>query len=205
MKHTYFENVLKKTLFFFCIMFSLGVFAQGEIIKGTVTSSEGMTLPGVNIIQKGTGNGAVTDFDGNYSIKLGQGSKTLVFSYIGYTAKEVVTDGKTIVNVKLQEDLENLDEVVIVGYGAIKKSDLTGSVSSLDGKELEDQVFPSVTQSLQGRVSGVQITSNSGEPGGGISIQIRGTNSILGDNQPLYVINGIPIRLEGKLKETGIG
>ncbi|WP_175416241.1 SusC/RagA family TonB-linked outer membrane protein [Aggregatimonas sangjinii] len=175
------------------MILTLGAFAQGETVTGTITASDGSVLPGANVIEKGTTNGVVADFDGNYSITLQGSSGTLVFSYIGFSALERRVDGQTNIDVTLKEDAQNLDEVVVVGYGSQKKTDITGSVSSVDSEDLEKAIFNNVDQLLQGRSAGVQVTSSSGEPGAPASIRIRGNNSISGSNAPLFVVDGIPI------------
>lgn len=190
---THYEKNIQKALVVCFMIFSLGVFAQENTVTGRVTAEDGAPLPGVNIVQKGTSNGVVADFDGNYEIRLVSGTQTLVFSYIGFSSKEVAIAGQSVINVVLTEDAQNLDEVVVIGYGSQKKSDITGAVASVGSEELEKAVFNTVDQLLQGRSSGVLVTSASGEPGATASIRIRGNNSISGDNSPLYVVDGIPI------------
>tara|TARA_R110002096_G_scaffold108787_3_gene238031 strand:- start:10714 stop:13767 length:3054 start_codon:yes stop_codon:yes gene_type:complete len=204
MKNQYFENVIKKTLLFCCMVLSISIYAQEGTVKGTVKSQDGSPLPGVSIIQKGTNKGAVTDFDGNYEITLASGSSTLVFSYVGFSTLERTVAAGTTVNITLQEDTQQLDQVVVVGYGTQKKSDITGSVSSVNVKDLEKAVFNSVDQLLQGRTTGVVVSSPSGEPGAVASIRIRGNNSISGNNQPLYVVDGIPINGQPQFNPTEI-
>lgn len=188
----------QKKILFFCLVFFTSVnYAQLKNIKGVVTNSEGLPLPGVTILQKGTDNGSYSDFDGNYSITLNQnGEKILVFSYLGFEKSEKKVGDNNIINVKLIPNTESLDEVVIIGYGEKKRSDVTGAIGSIKAKDLEDQVYTSINETLQGQASGVMVNSNSGEPGAGISINIRGINSISGSSQPLYVLNGIPLGLD---------
>ena len=193
MKHSMNENVLKRMLFFFFLVVTLNINAQVTTVKGKVTSSDGIGLPGANVLQKGTSNGVVADFDGNYEITLISGAQILNFSYIGFEPTEVALNGRSEIDITLQEDSESLDEVVVIGYGSQKKSDITGAVSSVGSEDLEKAVFNTVDQLLQGRSSGVLVTSASGEPGAVANIRIRGNNSISGDNSPLYVIDGIPI------------
>lgn len=170
-----------------CLM-SFSTFAQ--TITGTVTGTDGLGLIGVNVSQKGTTSGTATDIDGNYSIELGEGEKILVFSYIGYETVERNVGTQTVLNVTLKEGT-TLDEVVVVGYGKQKKSDLTGAVSSVNVEDLKNIPTSRVDQVLQGRSAGVQVTNTSGSPGAGTVIRIRGGNSIEGNNQPLWVIDGI--------------
>lgn len=172
--------------------FSVANPLQSRTVSGTVVSeADGEPLIGVSVYLKGnTGKGVVTDLNGQYSLTVPAGA-TLVFSYVGFTTQEVKVEG-SVVNVELKEDAELLDEVVVVGYGTMKRSDLTGSVVSVGEDEIKQSVITSLDQALQGRAAGVQVTQNSGAPGGGISVSIRGINSLNG-NEPLYVIDGVPI------------
>nr|MBI1229370.1 SusC/RagA family TonB-linked outer membrane protein [Cytophagales bacterium] len=158
-------------------------------VTGTVTDQNGEPLPGASISVRGTSTGTVTDLDGKYSVVVPEGS-TLVFSYIGYTSQSVEINTQSTVNIALAEDQSSLDEVVVLGYGSVQKSDLTGSVSTIDPRELANLPAPRVDQLLQGRAAGVNVTSVSGSPGARASIRIRGGNSVQGDNEPLYVIDG---------------
>ena len=165
---------------------------QAGKVTGVVTSgTDGEPLIGVSVqIKEDSGKGTVTDLDGKFVIEASKG-QTLVFSYIGYISQEVKIT-KSVLNVELKENAELLDEVVVIGYGTMKRSDLTGSVVSVSGDELKKSVVTSLDQALQGRAAGVQVTQNSGAPGGGISVSIRGINSLNG-NEPLYVIDGVAI------------
>ena len=161
-------------------------------IKGKVTDGkEG--LPGVTVLVKGTTNGTTTDPEGNFTINAPDANATLVFSFIGYVNQEVKLEGRTTINVTMQSDVKALDEVVVVGYGTQKKSDVTGSVASVSTEEIQRVPVTSMAQTLQGRVAGVQVTQASNAPGGGVSIRIRGGNSIKGGNEPLYVVDGYPL------------
>lgn len=165
---------------------------QTKTISGIVKSeSDGEPLTGATVKVKENNAGGITDLDGRYTIKA-QPGQTLVVSYVGYRSKEVKVGQLTRIDVELKEDSELLDEVVVVGYGTMKRSDLTGSVVSVTGDELKKSVVTSLDQALQGRAAGVQVTQNSGTPGGGISVSIRGINSLNG-NEPLYVIDGVAI------------
>ena len=160
-------------------------------MSGIVTSAtDGEPLIGVSVQVKGTSTGTITDLNGKYTLNVSTG-QTLVFSYIGFMEQQVVAT-KPVINVVLKEDTKTLDEVVVVGYGTMKRSDLTGSVVSVTGDELKKSVVTSLDQALQGRAAGVSVTQNSGAPGGGISVSIRGINSLNG-NEPLYVIDGVAI------------
>ena len=166
--------------------------ASAQTVKGVVTSAaEGEPLIGATVMVKETKTGTVTDFDGIYTLKIAKG-QTLVISYIGYETKNIKYTGQATINVALEADASTLDEVVVVGYGVMKRSDITGSVVSVGEKDIKKSVITSVDQALQGRAAGVQVTQNSGSPGGGISVAIRGVNSLNG-NEPLYVVDGVAI------------
>lgn len=167
---------------------------QDFTIRGTVTSSEhGEPMPGVNVLLKGGSTGTVTDVDGNYSIDVPDENGILVFSFVGFATQEVPIDGRPIINLAMEPHISELQEVVVIGYGTVRKSDLTGAVSTIKNEDMNPGVVVSADQALKGRVSGVQIAQTSGEPGGGVSVRIRGANSITGGNEPLYVIDGLPI------------
>ncbi|SKB51177.1 TonB-linked outer membrane protein, SusC/RagA family [Salegentibacter salinarum] len=165
-----------------------------EIITGTVTSAaDNLPVPGVTVMEKNTNNGVVTDFDGNYEIEVSGPDAILVFSYIGFETKEIpVNDQEAINNVVLEEDLGQLDEVVVVGYGTQKRSDVTGSVSSVPQERLENLPVTNVTQAIQGTTAGLNITEGSSVPGSTGSIQVRGVNSINANNSPFIVLDGSP-------------
>lgn len=164
-----------------------------EQVTGTVTDAgTGEPLPGVNVVVKGTTTGTSTDSDGNYELNLPSLQDTLVFSFVGYQTQEVPVNGRTEIDVALQVQAVSGEELVVVGYGSVQKSDLTGSISSLPADQLNTGSQASVDQAIQGRIPGVQVTQTSAEPGGGFSIRIRGTNSITAGNEPLYVIDGLP-------------
>ena len=187
------RKILTSILFFCLFITTASTFAQNRTVTGTITSPDGAPLLGVNIIQKGTSNGVVSDFDGNYQIQLVPGNETLVYSFIGYVTIEQEVSARSVVDVVMQTDDESLDEVVVVGYGSTRKSDITGAVSSVSSQDLEKAIYNNVDELLQGRSAGVQVTSSSGAPDAGASIRIRGNNSISGNNAPLYVVDGIPI------------
>ncbi|WP_054721033.1 SusC/RagA family TonB-linked outer membrane protein [Marinifilum fragile] len=164
--------------------------AQDVLVKGIVTGAEdGLTIPGVSVVEKGTTNGTTTDFDGNYQIKVNTDA-ILVFSYIGMKTFEVAVGTQTEINVALETDNFAMDEVVVVGYGVQKKSDITGSVASVNAKALEDQPVSNAAALLQGRAAGVMVTQTSGEPGAGLSVRVRGTGTV-NNSSPLYVVDGI--------------
>ena len=162
-------------------------------ITGTVTSAEdGGELPGVNVLVKGTSIGTITDIEGTYRLSAPDDATTLVFSFVGYVAKEVPINGQTTINVTLESDVKALEEVVVVGFGTQKKADLTGAVGSVSSTEIAAKPITSPDRVLAGRVSGVQISNRSGDPGAPINVRIRGVGTA-GANQPLWVIDGVPI------------
>ncbi|MEQ9442019.1 MAG: TonB-dependent receptor [Cyclobacteriaceae bacterium] len=161
-------------------------------VQGTVTASaDGTSLPGVNVLVQGTNIGTVTDIDGQYSINVPNENDTLAFSSIGYLSKMIPVQGQSQINVALLDDVQSLEEVVVVGYGTVKKSDLTGSVSTIKPKELLDRPTVNTGQALTGKLPGVEVFNNSGRPDGKVRIRIRGNNSINASNEPLYVIDGV--------------
>ncbi|MGS2725287.1 SusC/RagA family TonB-linked outer membrane protein [Psychroserpens sp. BH13MA-6] len=177
-------NVL---VFFLCSLFAM---SQEVTVSGTVTGAEdGIPLPGVNILVKGTTKGTSTDFDGNYSIKVTQGS-VLEFFYVGLKTQTVTVGSQTTINVAMEEDVAALDEIVVIGYGSQKKADLTGSISTVKAEEIQKTPNSNVMQSLQGKVAGVQIVSN-GSPGDSPTVRLRGVNSYAGGNNPLFVVDGM--------------
>ncbi|MEM9832684.1 MAG: TonB-dependent receptor [Bacteroidota bacterium] len=162
-----------------------------QTVRGTVTDLEtDEPLPGVNVLAKSTTTGTVTDVDGNYRLTVGDDVTTLVFSSVGYLSEEVGINGRNIVNLSLSPDIQALEEVVVVGYGAVKKSDLTGSVSSVKAEELTAYPAIGAVQALQGRAAGVQITANNGEPGADFKVRVRGGTSINASSDPIYVVDG---------------
>ncbi|MGQ8338686.1 TonB-dependent receptor [Sunxiuqinia sp. A32] len=162
-------------------------------VSGKVTDNSGQPLPGVTILLKGTTNGTITDFDGNFTINDVPSSGTLVISFVGMRTQELPVGNQAFFEVTMIEDAIGIEEVVAIGYGSVKKSDLTGSVVSLNKEDLNNVNPVSVDQLLQGRAAGVQITQASHAPGGGVSVRIRGTGSITAGQEPLYVVDGFPI------------
>ncbi|HEY4787326.1 MAG TPA: TonB-dependent receptor, partial [Bacteroidales bacterium] len=189
---------MKKRLLLFLLMsIIVGHFklqAQALTVTGTVTDSKtGESLPGVSIALQGSSKGAVSDANGKYSIEVPDANAILVFTYIGYVSETITVGGKSTIDVSLVPDIKKLDEVVVVGYGTAKRGNLTTAQTSVSAKDIEKTVNTTIEQAIQGRTAGVYITQNSGQPGGGISVNIRGVNSINGTNEPLYVIDGIQI------------
>ncbi|WP_246169073.1 SusC/RagA family TonB-linked outer membrane protein [Rudanella paleaurantiibacter] len=166
--------------------------AQGQTVSGKVTASS-VGIPGVTVQVKGESRGTTTDADGNYRLNNVGGNATLIFSSIGYTSQEVAVGNRTTVDVQLAEDNKTLSEVVVIGYGTQKVKDATGSVVALGSKDFNKGVIASPEQLLQGRAAGIQITPASGEPGAGINIRIRGTASLRSNNNPLFVVDGVPL------------
>ena len=165
-------------------------FAQEKMVTGSVTDEEGLPLPGVNVIQKGTNNGAQTDFDGEYKIAVDQG-ETLVFSYVGFLSQEVTVSSQTI-NVTLNVDNGALEEVVVVGYGTATKRSFTGTAKKIDAELLDRKNVSNVSQALTGEAAGVRVINTSGQPGSEATIRIRGIGSVNGNRDPLYVVDGVP-------------
>lgn len=183
------KRTLKKLLFLIVCMWGNFFFAQ--TVKGKVTSG-GLGLPGVGVIVEGTKNATTTDFDGGFILNNVDPKSTLIFSYIGYKNVSLPADTKSVMKVNMVNDLEKLNEVVVIGYGTSKRKDVNGAISSIKASEIQDKPFTSIDQALVGKAAGVNVTQNSGTPGGGISVQIRGITSING-NEPLYVIDGTPV------------
>ncbi|PIQ21467.1 MAG: SusC/RagA family TonB-linked outer membrane protein, partial [Cytophagales bacterium CG18_big_fil_WC_8_21_14_2_50_42_9] len=161
-------------------------------VTGRVTDETGEGLPGVTVLLKGTQVGTATDFNGNYSLNVPDGGGTLVVSFIGYQTKEVAINNQTSLNVTLAPDAKALAEVVVVGYGTQEKKDITGSVAVVDAEAFENRPNNMVSNLIQGQAAGVQVQSTSGKPSAGLSIRIRGTNSINSSSEPLYVVDGVP-------------
>jgi len=174
------------------IVLSPKVAAQDNPITGVVTGEEDLPLIGVSILNQRTKSGDVTDFDGRFSVNAATGD-VLSFSYTGYKTVNITIDAQSELAVVLEPASALLDEIVVIGYGTTRKSDLTGSVASVKGEDLAKTTITTLEQGIQGRLAGVQVTQGDAAPGAGISIQIRGTNSILGGSEPLYVIDGIPV------------
>lgn len=182
---------MKRYLFLLLSFFTLSLYAQQVKLTGNVTSaSDKEPMIGVTIMVKGTPTGTVTDFDGNYSLEVPSNS-TIVFSMIGYKTQEIKVNNRTHINVALAEDVEALDEVVVIGYGAVKRSDLTSSISTVKGEDLKSMASGNAMTSLQGKVNGVQVT-NAGGPGATPRVIIRGITTVNGSD-PLYVVDGMPV------------
>ena len=184
-------------------IFSLSAAAQNKTVTGTVTdAADGEPLIGATVSTGRNGAGAVTDFNGNFRISVPEGTRRLTFSYVGYTSKTVAIAG-TRLDVKLESDQRSLGEVVVIGYGVQRKSDLTGSVSSVSGKDFNQGVVNSPEQLINGKVSGVQIVSGGGSPSAGSTIRIRGGASLNASNDPLIVLDGVPMEVGASVSGSG--
>jgi TonB-dependent starch-binding outer membrane protein SusC len=192
--HLYFTrwSSKKNRILFFLLFGAIFISNAQTTVTGIVSDNKGVTIPGANVTEKGTKNAITTDVDGKYEIKV-KNNASLEFSFIGFDSKSVSVNGKTKINVKLEESSEQLNEVVVIGYGTQKKSDVNGSISSLKAKDLQDLKQVNIDQMIQGKAAGVSVSSNSGQPGSAVSIRIRGTTSISGTNEPLYIIDGVPV------------
>ena len=169
-------------------------YAQSKLIQGQVTDeTSGMEIPGVNVVVKGTTQGTVTDVEGNYQLQAPEDAATLVFSYVGYVTQEVAINNQSQVNIALSTDSRSLSEVVVIGYGVQEKRDVTTSIASINAEDIEELPVSGFDQALVGKLAGVQAAQTSGTPGGGLSIRVRGTSSITAGNEPLYVIDGVPV------------
>jgi len=192
----YYKLLLRKgfrSITVLLVLFSVcEINAQTDMnIKGTVTSqNDGLTLPGVNVIVKGTSRGVITEFNGNYSISASS-NDILVFSFVGFKTQEIPVGNRIEIDVNLFDDATSLDDIVVIGYGTQRKSDLTGSVAVIDADEMQKVANNDVSQLLQGRAAGVTVTSD-GQPGAAANVRIRGV-ATFGDNQPLYIVDGVPV------------
>ena len=164
---------------------------SGKVVTGTIVDPSGMPVIGANVMVKGTTNGTITDMDGKFSLEVEEGA-TLQISYIGYANQEIKVGNQKTLSIALKEDAEALDELVVVGYGTMKKSDLTGAVANVDQENIKNISTATIDQKLVGQIAGVQIQQVSGAPGSGTSIKIRGAGSIGAGNDPLYVVDGMP-------------
>ena len=190
-------KVLKKHLMLMIVLLlGFTAFAQAQNISqltGTVTDDKGMPLPGVSVVIKGTTKGVATDFDGNFSLNNVPKGAMLEFSSVGYKTLDIKATGASL-KVKLPEATQDLDEVVVVGYGTQKKGDVTTAITSVKTKDLDQRPVTSAAQAIQGRAAGIQVVQPSGAPGAGLAVRIRGNTSISASNDPLYVVDGIPVQ-----------
>lgn len=192
MKYKYQQRIILKQFLItvFTIMLSAIAFAQEITVKGIITDEKGVPILGVNITEKGTSKGVVSDFDGRYEIRIPY-SATLVYSYIGFIKQEIQVSGKSTINIKMSENLETLDEVVLIGYGEARRKEITSSIVTVSGDDLQKTVSGNPAQALQGKASGVQVISSGGAPGAAPEIIIRGITTFNNDKSPLIVVDGV--------------
>ncbi|NJK96851.1 MAG: TonB-dependent receptor plug domain-containing protein [Bacteroidales bacterium] len=187
------KQINLKVLLFSLLIFAMPyAFGQDKTVSGKITDPTGEALPGVNVVVKGTTRGVISDMDGNFQISAPAGS-TLAFSYIGYLSQEIIVDNSQTLNITLQTDIANLEEVVVIGYGTVKKADATGSVATVSSKDFNKGAITSAQDLLVGKSAGVVITNSGGAPGSGATIRIRGGSSLNASNDPLIIIDGVPI------------
>ena len=186
---------MKKPLLLLLLLFTLATaFSYGQKeISGVVTDDKNEPLIGATVVVKGTNEGTVTDVKGKCTIKVPDENATLVISYVGYLSENIAVAGKSSVNVALVPDITGLDEVVVIGYGTVKKRDLTGAVASVSANQLKDVPLTSTAEAITGRLAGVQITTSEGSPDADVRIRVRGGGSITQDNSPLYIVDGFPV------------
>jgi len=185
-------SIIKIVLFNLFLFISFAGFSQRTQVEGSVTDAKtGDPLPGVSIIEKGTNNGTTTDMNGEYSFKVAEGA-TLEFSFVGYQTQEIPVEGRTQINVELKQKAEELEEVIVIGYGVQKKSHKTGAVAQVSSEDLTGGVITDPIQSMQGKSAGVLVSKKGGDPNEGFSVQVRGASGFDSDTQPLYVVDGVP-------------
>ena len=198
---------LKIPLIFLLVFFglNLSVEAQDALnVRGLVTDATGEPLPGVNVVLKGTYRGVVTDINGNYQLEVPGADAVLVFSFIGYTSMEELVGSRREINVTLQEDQKRIDEVLVIGYGTVTRKDVTTAVSSVSVEDLNERPIVSAAQAIQGKAAGVNVYRPNGSPGAGMVVRVRGTTSFNGSNEPLYVVDGVPVDNINFLSPTDI-
>src|SRR5665648_404274 len=186
-------SIKRLLMFAFGVLMSCVVFGQQVRVSGTVTdASDGSTLPGVNVVVKGTLMGAITGTEGEYSLMAKPGD-VLVFTFIGYLPQEITLGNQTVVNIVMRTDVQALSEVVVIGYGTVRREDATGSIKAVSEKQFNPIQTAAPISLISGKMAGVQITNGGGAPGEGSTIRIRGGSSLRASNDPLLVIDGVPI------------
>ncbi|MEM9721195.1 MAG: SusC/RagA family TonB-linked outer membrane protein, partial [Bacteroidota bacterium] len=196
---------MKRTLLCCALLWGMSYSLWAQSISGTVLdAATGDPLAGVAVLIKGTTSGSYTDAEGKYQMDLIDGATTLQFSFVGFQTVEMLIGEQTTIDVELAEDILELDAVVVTGFSTVRKKDVTGSISSIGADAIESQPVITMQNALQGRAAGVQVTNNSGTPGGGIDVRVRGSTSITADNQPLYVVDGVPV-IAGDFSQNGVG
>ena len=201
MKHNLFTH-LRLFLLFAACLFSASAWAQTKTISGRIMGSDGVTIPGVTVLERGTSNGTSTGADGSFNLSV-QPNATLVISSVGYTAQTIAVGSQSTFNVTLATATTALNEAIVVGYGTQTKADMTGSVTQLSARDVENQPVTSFEQAIQGRAPGVVINQGSGKLGQGINIQVRGTSSVTASSRPLYVVDGVPITSQDQAQSDG--
>ncbi|MCW5912303.1 MAG: TonB-dependent receptor [Cyclobacteriaceae bacterium] len=194
---------MQKFLLFLLLLLPVVTYCQVTVSGKVTSTSDPNGLPGVNVTIKGTTQGTISDVNGRYSLNA-PGDGVLVFSFVGYKTQEIPVAGKTLLDVLLEENAQELSEVIVTGYSSVAKRDITGSVSSIKADKFKEISINGVDQALQGQVAGVQVTQSSGTPGGGIAVRIRGSTSISAGNRPLFIVDGIPVET-GSLSARGFG
>ena len=189
----YFKGMMLLVLFV-ALLSPMSIWAQNIQLTGVVTDASNEPVIGASVVEKGTTNGVITDYEGNFTLNV-SANATIVISYVGFQTQEIAVNGRSHIKTILKEDNEVLDEVVVVGYGTMKKSDMTGAISSVDVEELTKRTTTNPAEALQGKIAGVNIMKSGGNAGAGVQIKIRGVKSF-GDNQPLYIIDGFPGDIE---------
>lgn len=179
-------------------------FAQ-TVIKGNVTDNTGEPIIGASVVEDGNANnGGVTDIDGNFTVTLKGNSKKLKISYVGMKPQVVNVSGKSVINVKLEDDATSLNDVVVIGYGSVKKKDLTGSVATVNSETLAAVPVASASEALTGKLAGVQVTTSEGSPDADVKIRVRGGGSITQSNDPLFIVDGFPVESISDIPATDI-
>lgn len=194
---------MRMALFLLFVAAAMNLSAQSITLTGNVKDSTGEPVIGASILEKGTSNGVITDFDGNFNLNVSSNA-TVVISYIGMRTQEIAVNGRTRIDVTLQDDAQALDEVVVIGYGTVQKRDLTGSVASVSAKQLEAVPVSSAVEAMTGKLPGVSITTTEGSPDADIKIRVRGGGSLSQDNSPLYIVDGFPVSSISDIAPTEI-
>ena len=206
------ENKLSGSMHSFKRMLSFGIlmviamtlFAQVKDVSGVVLDKNGESIIGASVLVKGTTNGTITDFDGNFVLRNVADNAILQISFVGYQTSDVSVKGQNNIKVVLSEDTETLDEVVVIGYGSVKKSTLTGAVAKMDSKAIEDRPLARAENALQGQLAGVTVRNTTGEPGADMQIRVRGAASVNANSDPLYVVDGVPMNTLSGLNPSDI-
>lgn len=187
-------NGMRKKFYSMFLMLVCSALAFADVtVTGTIVDGQNEPIIGASVLQKGTGNGTVSDFDGNFTLSVPDAKAVLVVSYVGMKTQEVSLQGKTRLSIVMKDDAETLDEVVVIGYGAVKRRDVTTAVSSVSTEDLEKVPITSAAQAMQGKAAGVTVVKPNGQPGASMVVRVRGTTSMNASNDPLYVVDGVPM------------